>query len=98
MPPITTVPPSATVIFVSADSVSRAGIPERVDTGIDLRILHQHIHENRAFGGDLRGDFQFQDGVNELHRDGVIDGRLNRNLGTLLDDRLLVVLRDDLGL
>ena len=68
------------------------------DTGIDLRILHQHVHENCAFGGDLRGNFQFQNGVNELHRDGVIDSRLNWNLGTLLDDRLLVVLRDDLGL
>ena len=68
------------------------------DTVVDLRILHQHVHEHRAFGGDLWGDFQFQHGVNELHRDRVIDGRLNRDLSTLLDRCLLVVLRDDLRL
>jgi len=68
------------------------------DTVVDLRILHEHVHEHCAFGGDLRGDFQFQYGVNELHRDRVIDRRLNRDLSTLLDRCLLVVLRDDLRL
>ena len=48
--------------------------------------------------GDLRRDVEFQHGVHELHRDRVVDDGLHRNLGTLLHDRLLVVLGDDLRL
>ena len=65
---------------------------------IDLGVFHQHVHEHRAFRGDLRGHFQFQHGVNELHGNRVVDGGLDRNLGTLLDGGLLVVLGDDFRL
>jgi len=45
----------------------------------------------------LRSNFQLEHGIDELHRNGVVDGRLNRNLSALLDRRFLVVLRGDLG-
>src|SRR2546426_463789 len=67
------------------------------DTGVDRGVLNEHVHKDRAIRGDLRRHFQFQHGVNELDGDRIIDGRLNRNLGALLDDRLLVVLGDHLG-
>ena len=62
---------------------------------IDLGVFDQHIHEHGAFRGDLRSDFQLQHRVNELHGNRVVDGRLNRNLGTLLDRGFFVVLGHD---
>jgi hypothetical protein len=67
------------------------------NTGVDLRVFHQYIHEDGAFRRDLRGNLKFQHGINELNRNSVIDGRLNRNLSTLLDGGFFIVLRDDFG-
>ncbi len=60
---------------------------------VDLRILDQHVHEHRAFLGDLRGHFQFQHRVDELDGNRVIDRRLDRDFLTLFNDCLFVVLR-----
>src|SRR5207249_10820906 len=70
-------------------------------TSIYTLSLHYALpifHEDRAFRRDLRRDFELQYRVNILDGDRVVDGCLNRNLGTLLHRRLFVVLRDDLGL
>src|SRR6267142_4847599 len=68
------------------------------NTRINLRVFDQHVHEDRAFGRDLRGYFQLQNGVNKLDGNGVIDRRLNRDFRTLLHGRFFIVLGDDLGL
>jgi len=52
-PPITTVPHRPRSLG-SADWVFRAGIRNAGIPLFDLRILHQHVHETRAFGRDLR--------------------------------------------
>src|SRR6267142_783310 len=46
------------------------------NTSINLRVFDQHVHEDRAFGRDLRGYFQLQNGVNELAPRLVFNGRL----------------------
>ena len=68
------------------------------DTGIDLRVFNEHVHENGAVGGDLRRHFELQHRVDKLYGNGVIDGGLDGNLGSLLNRSLFVVLRDDAGL
>ncbi len=64
---------------------------------IDLGVFDEHIHVDRAFRGDLRSDLQLEHGVDVLHGNGVVDGRLDRNLDTLLDGGLFVVLGHDAG-
>src|SRR5580704_11555957 len=76
-------------------SVQRRDTLHAGNTLIDLGILDEHVHEDCAFSRNLRRYFELQHGVDELHRDGVVDGRLNRQLDALLDDRLFVVLRHD---
>ena len=68
------------------------------DRGVNRVVLHVHVHVNRAIRGDLRDDVEFQHRIHELDRNGVVHDGLHRDLGALLDDRLLVVLRDDLRL
>ena len=46
----------------------------------------------------MRGHFQLQHRVDVLDGNRVVDGRLNRNLCSLLNGGLFVVLRDDFGL
>src|ERR1700731_2628282 len=65
------------------------------NTLIDLRFFDQDVHENRALGGDLGCDFQLQDRIDKLHGNRVVDGRLDGDFLTLLDDGLLIVLRDN---
>src|SRR3984957_14735832 len=65
------------------------------DTLIDLGIFDDYVHEYGAIRGDLRGDNELEHGVNVLHRNRVVDRRLNRNLHTLLDRGLFVVLGHD---
>src|SRR6202020_1950740 len=48
-----------------------------------------------AIRGDLRGHDELEHGVNVLHGNRVVDGGLNRNLHTLLDRGLFVVLGHD---
>src|SRR5450432_806893 len=65
------------------------------NTLIDLGILDQHVHVHGAFRRNLGSDFQLEHGVDVLHGNGVVDGGLNRNLHTLLDRGLFVVLGHD---
>src|SRR6266853_5934139 len=65
------------------------------DTIVDLRVFHQHIHEYRAFGCDLRSYFQLEHRVDVLYGNGIVDGGLNRDFRTLLHRRFFVVLRHD---
>ena len=76
---------------------SRNALNARDDV-VDLVVLDGHVHVDRAVGGDLRRHVQFQHSVDELHGNRVVNDGLHRDLGTLLDGSLLVVLRDDLGL
>src|SRR3984957_13002717 len=68
------------------------------DGGVDRVVLDVHVHVDGAVRGNLRYDVEFQHGVDELDRNRVVDDGLHRDLGTLLDDGLLVVLGDDLRL
>src|SRR5271156_2026529 len=68
------------------------------DGRIDLVVLDVHVHVDGAVRSDLRRDVELEHRVNELDRDGVVDDRLHRNLGSLLDDGFLVVLGNDLRL
>ena len=56
------------------------------DGRVDLVVLDVHVHVNGAVRGDLRRDVEFQHGVHELDRDGVVDDGLHRDLRALLDD------------
>ena len=98
IPPITTVAPSSTVTLVSADCVSIAGMPCTRGCWSIWSFFDGHVHVDRSVRGDLRGHVQFEHRVHELHGNGVVDDRLHRNLGSLLDGGLLVVLRDDFRL
>src|SRR5712691_6345908 len=68
------------------------------NTGVDLRVLYQHVHEHRAFRSDLWCHLKPEHRVDILHGNRVVDGRLNRDLGSLLDGSLLVVLSNDFRL
>src|SRR5262249_55126054 len=65
---------------------------------IDLGVLDEDVHVDGTLGSNLRGDFQLQHRVDVLHRNGVVNRRLNGNLHTLLYGGLFVVLGNDAGL
>src|SRR6266852_5480851 len=65
------------------------------NTLVDLGILDQHVHEHGALRGDLRCHFQFEDGIDELDRNRIVDRRLDGDFLTLLNDGFFVVLRND---
>jgi hypothetical protein len=78
--------------------LSRLGIQARLavhaDRLVNLSILDADVQENRALRSDLRSHFQFQDGIDVLRGNGVVDVGLDRDLLALLHGQLVVVLGD----
>src|SRR5487761_664697 len=63
------------------------------DRRVNLRVLDVNVQEDGALRRDLRSHLKLQHGVHELDGNRVVDDRLDRDLGSLLDRSLLVILR-----